>query len=225
MRDFFNWLDPHHQGPWFFKWGFWSVLVVVGACCWLFAHAEYQIAPVLLNQAEPTLVYKLMNNIFAYGVNYITHEMIGHNFVGHMGYWLCYNSCRLVGRWWSAAMGNGMETLIPLGLLLASLRISGGRWLLPILWYWLGTTFYSAGTYAVDARACQLPLTSSDMVSNFAPGTMKGDWYHILEPIGLLNYDVLIGRTFIFIGIVCVVIAIYSLYYYWAHTEQYFVGR
>ena len=118
-------------------------------------------------------------------------------------------------------MGNGVETLLPLGLLLGSLRLSGGRYLLPGLWYWLGSTLYGAGVYASDARAMKLPLTSSDMISNFAPGTVKGDWYYILEPLGLLNYDIIIGRTLIFLGFICLVLAVYSLYYYWTHVDQY----
>ena len=209
MKKFFDWLDPHHQGPWFFKWGFWSVLFIIGACWCGYAHWD------------STLIKKALDNIFVYLPNYLTHEMAGHNFVGGIGWRICYSSCQEVGRWWSAAMGNGVETLIPLGLLLFCLRLSGGRWLLSILWYWLGTTLYGAGVYASDARAMKLPLTSSDMVSNFAPGTVKGDWHYILEPLGLLNYDIVIGRTLIFLGIICLVLAIYSFYYYWTHTEQY----
>ena len=166
-----------------------------------------------------------LDNIVVYLPNYLTHEMAGHNLVGNLGFTLCYNSCRAFGEWWASAMGNGVETLLPLGLLLGCLRLSGGRWLLPGLWYWLATTLYGAGIYASDARACKLPLTSSDMISNYAPGTVKGDWHYILEPLGLLNYDILIGRTLIFLGIFCLVLAVYSLYYYWTHNEQYFTDR
>ena len=147
--------------------------------------------------------------------------MLGHNLVGRLGFVLCYSSCRSLGMWWSAAMGNGVQTAVPLGLLLISLRMSGGRYLLPVLWLWLGDTLYEAGVYAADARAMKLPLTSSDMISNFAPGEVKGDWYYILEPLGLLDYDIIIGYTLVFIGLLCLVLAIYSFYYYWTHADDF----
>ena len=212
MKNFLHFIDPYRQGPWFFYWGFWSAMFVVGLSWFLLA------------QWGDFLVQGLLDNIFVYFPNYLVHEMVGHNFIGQIGWRVCHNACPAVGEWWMAVMGNGMETLIPLLLLLIALRLSGGRWLLPGLWYWLGSTLYGAGIYASDARACKLPLTSSDMMTNYAPGTVKGDWYYILEPIGLLNYDVIIGRTLIVLGIFCAVIAIYSLYYYLTHTDQYWEG-
>ena len=209
MKKFFTWLDPYQQGPWFFKWGFWSILIVGGICWWG------------CTNWEGTFVKSALDNMFVYLPNYLTHEMLGHNLIGQLGWRLCYRSCPAVGDWWMAVMGNGAETLLPLGLIVFSLRLSGGRWLLPGLWYWLGSTLYGAGIYAADARACALPLTSSDMISNFAPGEVKGDWYYILKPLGLLNYDIVLGRTFIFLGVICLVLAVYSLWYYWMNTEQY----
>ena len=215
-----DWLDPHKQGPWYFRWGFWSILACAGAWLFLCAHWDSQAV---------TSVYGFENNFFfrliLYFPNYLIHEMVGHNMVGQLGYALCYASCKSLGMWWMAAMGNGVETAVPLGLLFVSLRISGGRYLLPALWLWLGDTLYEAGIYAADARAMKLPLTSSDMISNFAPGEVQGDWYHILEPLGLLNYDIIIGRTLIFVGLFCFVLALYSLYYYWTHTDQYLYSQ
>jgi len=213
MKTLLHWLDPYRQGPLFFKWSFWSILLVVAACVWG-----------CLNW-KSSFIKMALDNVVVYLPNYLTHEMAGHNFVGRIGFVICYKSCYAVGRWWSAAMGNGVETLLPLIVLFVSLRLRGGRWLLPGAWYWLGTTLYGAGVYASDARACKLPLTSSDMMTNFAPGEVKGDWYNILNPLGLLDYDIIIGRTFIFLGIFCLVIAVYSAYYYWTHNEQYFNDR
>ncbi len=209
MKNFLNWLDPYRQSPLFFQWGFWSLLFVLGACYWGCTHWD------------GPFIKAALDNIFVYAPNYLTHEMLGHNLVGNLGWRICYNSCPELGNWWAAAMGNGVETLLPLGLLLGSLRLSGGRYLLPVLWYWLGSTLYGAGIYASDARACALKLTSSDMITTYAPGTVKGDWHYILQPLGLLEYDIIIGRTLIFLGIICFILAVYSLYYYWTHTEQY----
>ena len=209
MRFLLDW-DPYRQGPWYFKWGFWSRLFCVGLFCWLCLHWNSRWLDTLYHA-----------NVIVWFPNYLIHEMLGHNLVGNLGYQICYSSCHSWGMWWAAAMGDGVETAVPLGLLLVSLRLRGGRYLLPPLWFWLGDTLYGAGIYASDARAMKLPLTSSDMVSNFTPGTVKGDWHYILEPLGLLNYDVLIGRTLIFLGLFCLVLAIYSLYYYWTHMDDY----
>ncbi|MBQ7907919.1 MAG: hypothetical protein IJ311_00215 [Elusimicrobiaceae bacterium] len=190
-------LDPHCQSFLYFKWGFWSLLFCVGAVAWLFFHAQ------------GSLTKGLLDNIFVYLPNYLTHEF-SHRL------W-----CSLRWQWWCYASGNGMETLIPLFLCFWALRLRGGRYLLPVLTYWLGTTLYGAGIYASDARASKMPLTSSDMMTNFAPGEIKGDWHYILEPLGLLEYDVIIGKILIFGGIFCLVIAVYSLWYYWTHQEQY----
>lgn len=210
MKNFLNWLDPYHQGPWYFKWGDWSLFILMIACGWG------------LIAWDSGFIKAALDNIFVYLPNYLTHEMAGHNFIGQIGWRICYPAHQAVGDWWMAASGNAVETLIPLGLILLVLRMSGGRWFLPILWYWLGSALYGAGVYASDARAMKLPLTSSDMVTNYAPGTVKGDWYYILEPLGLLNFDVIIGRLFIFAGIICFIFAVYSLYYYWTHFEDYY---
>ena len=117
-----------------------------------------------------------------------------------------------------------METLIPLVLCFVALRYRGGRYLEPFLLYWLSTTLYGAGIYAADARAMKLPLTSSDMLSNYAPGEVQGDWWYILDPLGLLEYDVIIGHLLVYAGMFCLVLAVFSLWYYWTHTEEYIVN-
>ena len=197
MKKILNTLDPYRQSFLYFKWGFWSLLLVVGAVWWGFTHAQ------------GPLIKALLDNIFIYLPNYLTHEF-SHRF------W-----CALGWQWWCYASGNAVETFVPLVLCILALRLRGGRYLLPILTYWLGTTLYGAGIYAADARASQIPLTSSDMMTNYAPGAVKGDWHYILQPLGLLEYDVIIGKLLIFGGVFCLILAIYSLWYYWTHHEQY----
>jgi len=197
MKRLFDLLDPYRQSFLFFKWGFWSLLLFVAAVWWGCAHAYGNWSDTMLN------------NLFVYLPNYLTHEF-SHRF------W-----CVFGWEWWCYASGNGMETLIPLALCLGALQMRGGRYLLPVLLYWLATTLYGAGIYAADARAMQLKLTSSDMMSNFAAGTVKGDWWYILQPLGLLEKDVLIGHILVYSSIFCLVLAIFSLWYYWSHTEQY----
>lgn len=209
MKDFLGWLDPHRQGPWYFKWGFWSVLLCAGAFCWLCVHWD------------GAFVNGALRNIFVFFPNYLVHEMLGHNCIGLLGWKILHPFWPEGARFWHVICGSGVEVMLPFTLLLVALRLQGGRWLLGPLWYWLASSLYSAGIYASDARAMKLPLTSSDMMTNYAPGQVKGDWYNILEPLGLLNYDVIIGRTLIFLSFLCFIFAVYSLYYYWTHTDQY----
>ncbi|MBR3632046.1 MAG: hypothetical protein IKN49_03160 [Elusimicrobiaceae bacterium] len=197
MKQLLSWLDPYKQSFIYFRWDFWSVLICISAVVWGCLHA-YQ-----------GMVSGWLNNMFVYLPNYLTHEF-SHRM------W-----CTLRWEWWCYASGNAMETLIPFFLCIGALRLRGGRYVLPLLLYWLATTLYGAGIYAADARAMSLPLTSSDMVSNFTPGTVKGDWHYILQPLGLLEWDVVIGHILVYCGVVCLVMAVYSLYYYWTHTEQY----
>lgn len=197
MKKLAEAIDPYRQSFIYFQWSFWSILCFASAVYWLFANAQ------------GAFVKAALDNIFVYLPNYLIHEF-SHRF------W-----CALRWQWWCYASGNGMQTLVPLALCWGALRLRGGRYVLPVLMYWLATALYGAGIYAADARASALPLTSSDMLSYAAPGTVKGDWYYILQPLGLLEYDVWIGKGLVFLSVFCLVLAVWSLYYYWTHTEQY----
>ena len=210
MKKLISWLDPHKQSCLFFDWHF-STVFVLGLVAVLLT--------VFWNRALPDAIF---SNSFVYLPNYLTHEMAGHNFVGAIFLRALYSTAPQLGRWLHILAGSGVETLVPFCLLVGALRLRGGRWFLPPILYWFSTAMYSAGRYAADARACSLPLTSSDMVTNYKPGEICGDWRHILEPIGLLNFDQVIAHIFIFIGCVAFVIAVYSVWYYWTHAEQNF---
>lgn len=171
----------------------------------------------------------LQDNIFVYFPNYLIHEF-AHNIVGRISFMGAYmlsgaceggaRACYPVASWLSTLAGNGVETLVPTLGILFFLQLQGGRLVLPPLLYWCGTTWYDAARYVSDARASQLPLTSSDMMTNYAPGTVKGDWHYILQPIGLLDYDLIIGQIFYAIAAFCLVMAVYSFWYYWTHNEE-----
>lgn len=205
-------LDPYCQSFLFFRWTPGRLFFLAAA-----------IAAVYFAR-QSGLIHTLLQNIFVYLPNYLTHEF-AHRIVGGalsksmIGCTADFRTCYPVSAWLTTIAGNGVETLVPLAGIWAALRLQGGRWLLPPLFYWLGTTWYDAAVYVSDARACKLPLTSSDMMTNFAPGT-KGDWYYILEPLGMLEYDIYIGYAFYFLAAVCLVLAVYSLWYYWTHGEE-----
>ncbi len=209
MSRLADYLDPHRQSFVFFHWKIWKIGLVLS------------LSIALTYAWRSGWVHILLDNAFVYLPNYLTHEMLGHNFVGGIFYRIFYSSYRELGNWIATLAGNGIETLVPFTLVLVALRLQGGRWVLPPLLYWLSTTFYGAGVYAQDARACSMPLTSSDMLTNYAPGEICGDWNHILGPIGLLSYDQWVAYTFLFIGSLLFVLAIYSVWYYWTHADQY----
>lgn len=211
--------DPHRQSFLFFRWSFWSLLLV-----------SVLSAAVFYFRSDP-VVAGFLRNWFVYLPNYLIHEF-SHRIVGSvtfMGAHGLFGGCAdLDGRvcypiasWLTTIAGNGVECLVPLALIGLSLRLKGGRWLLPPLLYWSATTWYDAAVYVSDARASKLPLTSSDMLSNFAPGEMKGDWYYILKPLGLLEWDTAIGIVFFVIAAVLLVLAFYSLWYYWTHIDDF----
>ena len=123
-------------------------------------------------------------NIIVYFPNYLIHEF-SHRFFAHFRF-----------DWLTTFAGNFIECLIPFIVSLFFLQLKGGNFFRCISLYWLSTAFYDAGIYVADARASLLALTSSDMVSNFNSGIVKGDWYYILSPLGLLEYDIIIGNIF-----------------------------
>lgn len=209
MKKILHWLDPHKQSFLFFHWGIVGICGVIGTSIWLTFHWKHP------------LVQLLMNNVFVYFPNYLTHEMLGHNLVGMALFALGHPISPDFGQWLLVLAGNGTETLLPFVIFLVLLSIEGGRWLVPPVLYWLSTTLYGAGEYAADARACSLPLTSSDMMTNYKPGEICGDWRHILEPINLLPYDQWVANFFLFLGFVFFCLAVYSVWYYWTHDEQY----
>ena len=215
MKRILYWLDPYRQSFLYFNWNFWNLLVVFFVCLWMTVH--WQIG----------WVHALMDNVFIYLPNYLTHEMAGHNFIGRLLWRILYS---LNSSWGMHPIGQGLtviiagnvvETLVPLGLYCAILRVQGGRYFTPILLYWLGTTLYGAGVYISDAKACSMPLTSSDMMTNYKPGEICGDWNHILGPLGLLDYDQIFGTIILFLGMFCVVMAVWSLYEAWFKQEKY----
>lgn len=217
LREIVFRLDPYRQSFLFFKWNFGRVLCVLAAVWCIFQW-----------QGEG-LIKALQDNIFIYFPNYLIHEF-AHNIVGKITFLGAYmlsgscagdaRECYPVASWLTTVAGNGVETLVPTLGILFFLQLQGGRLLLPPLWYWCGTTWYDAARYVSDARASKLPLTSSDMMTNYAPGTVKGDWHYILQPIGMLDYDLIIGQIFYALAAFCLVMACYSLWYYWTHSEE-----
>jgi hypothetical protein len=65
---------------------------------------------------------------------------------------------------------------------------------------WLGQNFINISVYSADAQARKLPLLGGDKVYH--------DWHYLLGEIGILEYDYLVGYTFLGIAIVIFLVAI-----------------
>ncbi len=72
-------LDPYRQSFIYFKWGFWSVFILGGLLIWGCTHIESPLFKILLD------------NVFVYLPNYLTHEF-SHRFWAILG-WKWWNVC------------------------------------------------------------------------------------------------------------------------------------
>ena len=197
LRRIYNFFDPYRQSIFAYKYKWFSFLLIIGLTYIL---CKIYIPPQMLSYEKGMYVApSLFNNPITYFLNYLVHENLGHNLFCTFGQnWFCYFS------------GNFIETLVPFIIYLFSLQLRGGLFFSPVLLFWLSTTFYEAGIYASDAAANKLALTMSDMVSNAAAGTVKGDWYYILEPFNIRNYGPSVGLILEIIACFICVLAIYS---------------
>ncbi|MCL2888513.1 MAG: hypothetical protein FWF35_04375 [Elusimicrobia bacterium] len=228
IKNILGWIsdfpDPYRQSFFFFKYKLSHVIIIIAAV--LFVYSFHVTKITYASDYSKGFIHSLFDNDIVYLPNYLIHEF-SHTIVGNMADMLlpvpdgCYDDNGMcLARWIRIAAGNGMETLVPIILLLLLLRLKGGGMLTPPLLYWISTTIYGAAEYASDARAQNMALTGSDFLSHFKPGEANGDWYFILKPLGLLNYDIVVGRILFLLAAFCFVMAVYSAYYYFTHLEE-----
>jgi len=65
---------------------------------------------------------------------------------------------------------------------------------------WLGQNIINISIYAADARARKLPLLGGKKVYH--------DWHYLLGEVGILEYDYIVGYTFLGIAVIIFIIAI-----------------
>ena len=70
---------------------------------------------------------------------------------------------------------------------------------------WLTTAFYSVSIYASDAQARELPLSSISGEVDVS----AHDWHYMLDRLGWLEHDQLMGQIFAALGII---VALYGMY-------------
>ncbi|MDR0291988.1 MAG: hypothetical protein LBI01_04395 [Elusimicrobium sp.] len=224
FNNIFDFFDPERYSFLFFKYKPLHIIIIIAAV--FFVYSFRVTDSVYSADTSKGFIHALLDNPVVYLPNYLTHEF-AHSVVGNLAYMLLPvpESCNgdsgmCLAKWIGVAAGNGVETLVPLILFFLALRLKGGGLVTPPLLYWISTTIYGAARYASDARAKAMALTSSDFITNFKPGEANGDWYYILKPLGLLEYDVIIGKILFLLAAFCFVIAIFSAYYYFTHMEE-----
>jgi len=65
---------------------------------------------------------------------------------------------------------------------------------------WLGQNFLNISVYAADARTQKLPLLGGNKVYH--------DWHYLLEEVGILKYDQLVGYIFVGLAIIIFLVAV-----------------
>ena len=207
LTRFYDFFDPYHQSIFCYQYKWVSALIIIGLIylfCWLYIPPQY-----IYDDKGLYIATSVLRNPAVYLLNYLTHENLGHNFF-----------CPITPKWFCYFSGSFMEILIPFFIYMLSLRLRGGIFFSPILLYWLASALYSVGVYASDAQINQLALTSSDMVTDFAGGAVKGDWYYILEPFNALSHAQAIGFIFEIGACIMLALAIYSFREYIRHLLQ-----
>ncbi len=208
--------DPYKQSIFFFDFRF-----MHGAFIFFASAAAF-----LMRAKQP--VESLFSNPLVFLPNYLIHES-AHNLSWKFVWWMQYPIghcpgkvpfCIDLGEWLSIVAGSGTEVMVPAMLLLLALQLRGGRMLKPLLFYWLSTTLYNTAVYVSDARASKLFLTSSDMMTNYKPGEVKGDWYNILVPINMLKWDTAIGIVLYILAALSLTLAFYTLWYIITKSEK-----
>ena len=207
LKRVYNFFDPYHQSIFCYHYRWFSFFIIIGLTYLL---CKIYIPPQMLSYEKGMYAApSILNNTITYFFNYLVHENLGHNMFCTFGQnWFCYFS------------GNFIETLVPIIIYLFSLQLRGGLFFSPFLLFWISTTFYEAGIYASDAAASKLALTMSDMVTDAAAGTVKGDWYYTLTHFHILKYAEIVGFVLEVIACFIFVMALYSVVEYIKHLTS-----
>ncbi|MDH7603805.1 MAG: hypothetical protein QHH13_02795 [Melioribacter sp.] len=137
----------------------------------------------------PIIIFLIINKgkfIFIDYINLLIHEG-GHGIF------------KIFGKFLHAIGGTLTQILIPVMFVIYYLK-NEKIFISQILLVWLGENFLNISVYAADARTQKLPLLGGKKVYH--------DWNYILNELGILNYDFIVGEIFYFIGIIIFIIAL-----------------
>lgn len=96
--------------------------------------------------------------------------------------------------------GTLMQIIIP-SMFVIYYFLTKKKFLTQIFLIWLGENFFNISVYASDARSKKLPLLGGNNVYH--------DWNYLLSKTGLLEYDLLIGKIFIALGLICFLVVLF----------------
>lgn len=200
-----EWLDPYRQSVFNMKHSTAAKIVL------FFMTAAISYHYITADKITPQgyTVDSLLLNTLTYLPNYLIHEF-SHRFAWDI----------TKNQFFTYMAGNLGESLVPMIAMYYLMKMKGGRFLLPAARFWLASTFYDAGTYMLDAKACKMALTSSDMVSNAAAGTAKGDWYYIFSSMGMLDQHYIPGYFFCALAGIMLSFSLYSVWHFFSHMDD-----
>lgn len=138
----------------------------------------------------PIIIFLIVNEgnfIFIDYVNLLIHE-------GGHGVFI------LFGKFIYTLGGTIMQLLIPM-LFVIYYAKERKKVLLQIFLLWLGESFINVSVYAADASAKRLPL--------FGGKNVYHDWSFLLNELGILKYDYLVGSLFFYCGVIVFLIALF----------------
>jgi len=137
----------------------------------------------------PIIIFFITNHgkfIFIDYVNLLIHEG-GHGIF------------KIFGKFLHALGGTLTQILIPVMFFVYYLK-NKKIFISQIFLVWLGENFLNISVYAADARTQKLPLLGGKKVYH--------DWNYILNELGILDYDFIVGDIFYFIAILIFIIAL-----------------
>lgn len=106
---------------------------------------------------------------------------------------------KIFGKFIHALGGTLMQILIP-SMFIVFYFIKKQKLGAQIFLVWLGQNLFNVSVYAADARAHKLPLLGGNKVYH--------DWTYLLNTVGLIEYEKLIGSVFVFLGVAAFIVAI-----------------
>ncbi len=202
LDSFFSGADPQRAGPAFFKY------TVLDWCAIFFMAAFFYLAG--------------FKGLF--GVNFILH------FIHEAGHYITAFPALIIVQFTREgavsdicgfiviAMGTIAQLAVPAYIWLKCLK-KNLRKISCFFLYMLGGSFNKTGIYVSDLRIQSLVL--GNFTETHAPGEAQGDWYYLLEPLGMTDWDIFIGQAFYILGAFTLALAAFSLYYYIRHDKQY----
>jgi len=108
------------------------------------------------------------------------------------------------GRFMNVLGGSLLQLVVPVVCATAFLYQHGNRFACAVSVWWAGESLVDLAPYIADARALQLPL-----IGGRTGAEVEGhDWEYLLTRLGVMPWDVALGRVAHFTGIVVMIAAL-----------------